>query len=158
MSDVPARKWQVEHVHALAPSPSSLIAAQPVAVLSRWSGLGCDARGVWGRCAGGASEPYDCVVDHVGVGFRCSCPSRRHPCKHALALLLLWVRGQVPEGVPGGRTASWLQGRVTADAAAAEAVHPESLVWVIVGDRAKIEAGIASLNLGPIEVKSMSDL
>jgi len=43
-------------------------------------------------------------------------------------------------------------------AAAAEAVHPESLVWVIVGDRAKIEAGIASLNLGPIEVKSMSDL
>jgi zinc protease len=43
-------------------------------------------------------------------------------------------------------------------AAAAEAVHPESLVWVIVGDRAKIEAGIASLNLGPIEVRQMSDL
>ncbi len=43
-------------------------------------------------------------------------------------------------------------------AAAAEAVHPESLVWVIVGDRAKIEAGIAALNLGPIEVRSMSDL
>jgi zinc protease len=43
-------------------------------------------------------------------------------------------------------------------AAAAEAVHPESLVWVIVGDRAKIEAGVASLNLGPIEVKEMSDL
>jgi zinc protease len=43
-------------------------------------------------------------------------------------------------------------------AAAAEAVHPESLIWVIVGDRAKIEAGVASLNLGPVEVKSMSDL
>ncbi len=43
-------------------------------------------------------------------------------------------------------------------AAAAEAVHPESLVWVIVGDRAKIEAGVASLGLGDIEVKSMSDL
>ncbi len=43
-------------------------------------------------------------------------------------------------------------------AAASEAVHPESLVWVIVGDRAKIEAGVASLGLGPIEVKSMSDL
>ncbi|MFZ5618668.1 MAG: insulinase family protein, partial [Pseudomonadota bacterium] len=43
-------------------------------------------------------------------------------------------------------------------AAAAEAVHPESLVWIIVGDRAKIEAGVASLGLGPVEVKSMSDL
>jgi zinc protease len=43
-------------------------------------------------------------------------------------------------------------------AAAAEAVRPDSLIWVIVGDRAKIEAGVASLGLGPIEVKSMSDL
>jgi zinc protease len=43
-------------------------------------------------------------------------------------------------------------------AAAAETVHPESLVWIIVGDRARIEAGVASLGLGPIEVKSISDL
>lgn len=43
-------------------------------------------------------------------------------------------------------------------AAAAEVVHPESLVWVIVGDREQIEAGVASLNLGPIEVMSASDL
>lgn len=43
-------------------------------------------------------------------------------------------------------------------AAAAEVVHPESLVWVIVGDRSKIEAGVAALGLGPIEVKSIGDL
>jgi len=43
-------------------------------------------------------------------------------------------------------------------AAAAETVHPDSLVWIIVGDRAKIEAGVAALGLGPIEVKSLSDL
>jgi zinc protease len=43
-------------------------------------------------------------------------------------------------------------------AAAAEAVHPESLVWVIVGDRATIEPAIAALNLGPIEVRALSDL
>ncbi|MFC2951617.1 M16 family metallopeptidase [Marinicaulis aureus] len=42
--------------------------------------------------------------------------------------------------------------------AAAEVIHPESLVWVIVGDREEIEAGIRSLNLGPIEVMSASDL
>jgi zinc protease len=43
-------------------------------------------------------------------------------------------------------------------AAAAEAVHPESLIWVIVGDRAKIEAGVRALNLGDVEVRSISDL
>jgi zinc protease len=43
-------------------------------------------------------------------------------------------------------------------AAAAEVIHPESLVWVIVGDREQIEAGVRSLNLGPVEVRSASDL
>ncbi|WDI33109.1 pitrilysin family protein [Hyphococcus flavus] len=43
-------------------------------------------------------------------------------------------------------------------AAAAEVIHPESLVWVIVGDREQIEDGVRSLNLGPIEVMQASDL
>jgi zinc protease len=37
-------------------------------------------------------------------------------------------------------------------AAAGEVVHPDRMVWVIVGDRAKIEAGIRALNLGEIRV------
>jgi len=44
------------------------------------------------------------------------------------------------------------------NAAAKEVIHPESLIWVIVGDREKIEAGVRSLNLGPVEVMSASDL
>lgn len=48
--------------------------------------------------------------------------------------------------------------RAEIDAAAAEVVHPESLIWLIVGDRAKIEAGIRALNLGPVEVRSLGDL
>ncbi|MEZ5921231.1 MAG: pitrilysin family protein [Parvularculaceae bacterium] len=43
-------------------------------------------------------------------------------------------------------------------AAAKEVVDPAALTWIIVGDRAKIEAGIRALNLGSIEVKSASDL
>jgi len=34
--------------------------------------------------------------------------------------------------------------------AAGEVVHPSQLVWVVVGDRAKIEAEVKALNLGPI--------
>jgi zinc protease len=29
-----------------------------------------------------------------------------------------------------------------------EIVHPDNLIWVIVGDRAKIESGVKELNLG----------
>ncbi len=36
--------------------------------------------------------------------------------------------------------------------AAEKVVHPGSLVWVVVGDREKIEPGIRALNLGPITV------
>jgi zinc protease len=42
--------------------------------------------------------------------------------------------------------------------AAAEVIHPESIIWVIVGDREKIEAGVRQLNLGPVEVLKLSDL
>jgi zinc protease len=37
-------------------------------------------------------------------------------------------------------------------AAAAQAVHPDRLVWLIVGDRAKIEAGVRELNLGEVKI------
>ena len=40
-------------------------------------------------------------------------------------------------------------------AAAQEVVHPESLVWVIVGDREKIEAGLQALDLGPVETRTL---
>ncbi|MBX6365734.1 MAG: insulinase family protein [Gemmatimonadetes bacterium] len=36
--------------------------------------------------------------------------------------------------------------------AARTLVHPDHMVWVVVGDRQKIEAGLRSLNLGPIRL------
>ncbi len=42
--------------------------------------------------------------------------------------------------------------------AANEVIHPESLVWLIVGDREKIEAGIRALNIGEVEIRNLSDL
>jgi zinc protease len=37
-------------------------------------------------------------------------------------------------------------------AAAKEVVNPNGIVWVVVGDRAKIEAGIRELNLGKVQI------
>ena len=102
---------------ALAQRPSSVAAAQPLAVPARWTSTGCDSRAVWGRCVGTSAEPYECAVDHVDVAFRCSCPSRIFPCKHALALLLLWARGQIAEGSPASFASTWIAKRlVTAEA------------------------------------------
>ena len=116
--DVVEGRWQPEQVFALAPRPTSIAAAQPLAVPAKWVAAGCDEQGVWGRCVGGGSEPYEVVAHHVRMRMRCTCPSRVRPCKHVLALLLLWVRGQVAQAVPPRYAEQWLQGWAAAEEAA----------------------------------------
>ncbi|WP_424346193.1 SWIM zinc finger family protein [Ilumatobacter sp.] len=113
-------RWSVEQVEAVAPSPAAVTAAQPLATPQRWSGSGADERVLWGSCQGSGAEPYDTAIDHVGVGFRCTCPSRKTPCKHALALLLLWVRDQVPPGTPAPAVETWIARRISARTTPAE--------------------------------------
>lgn len=98
----------MEQVIAIAPAPASIAAAEPLTTPPRWVSLGADDRALWGRCRGSGAEPYDTVVDHVGVAWRCTCPSRKLPCKHALALLLLWVRGVVPDGSAPVAVQQWI--------------------------------------------------
>jgi len=38
------------------------------------------------------------------------------------------------------------------DSAAATFFHPKQLVWIVVGDRAKVESGLKSLDLGPVHL------
>ena len=114
--------WSIEQVAAVAPSPRSVAAAEPLAEPGRWSALGADQRALWGRCRGTGAEPYDTTVDHVEVAWRCTCPSRRHPCKHALALLLLWVRGGVQDAARPESVESWIDRRDRRSAGRAGAV------------------------------------
>lgn len=101
------RVWTIEQVAAVAPTPKAVAAAEPLTSPGRWVTLGADERALWGRCRGSGAEPYDTMVDHVRVAWRCSCPSRKLPCKHALALLLLWVRGGVPPGSAPAAVHEW---------------------------------------------------
>ncbi len=110
-------RWTIEQVIAVAPSPARFAAAEGIAVPSRWAGLGADRRAVWGRCRGSGREPYDTMVDHAEVAWRCTCPSRSQPCKHALALLAMWVRGQVPETAAPAAVARWAEGNARRSAA-----------------------------------------
>src|SRR5215475_884754 len=109
---------------ALAPDASSQRAAAGLAGPSLWRGLGSAGDLVWGLCAGSGVHPYQTVVDLVGPAYRCSCPSRKFPCKHGLALLLNWANGVVPEQPePADFAQAW---KVSRDARAAGAEKPKA--------------------------------
>ncbi|MET7936546.1 SWIM zinc finger family protein [Streptomyces sp. NPDC005322] len=125
-------RWTAEQVLALAPDAASRKAGGKLASAGPWSGTGAHGHGVWGLCSGSGSKPYQTVVDLNGPGYRCGCPSRKFPCKHALGLLLLWATGD--GGVPGSGeppewAGQWLAGRrerAEKEAAAAGQAEPDA--------------------------------
>lgn len=98
-------RWSEERVVSAAPDASSLAAARKLALPGPWSDTGSNDVLVWGKCQGSGKTPYQVSVDTAGPAYRCSCPSRKFPCKHALALLLLWSRGEAADG--GAETAEF---------------------------------------------------
>ncbi|WP_201258803.1 SWIM zinc finger family protein [Streptomyces thermolilacinus] len=108
-------RWTAEQVLALAPDAASRKAGSKLGAAGPWSGAGCSAVGaVWGLCKGSGSKPYQTVVDTAGPAYKCTCPSRKFPCKHALGLLLLWAADAA--AVPAGADApdwaeKWLESR-----------------------------------------------
>jgi SWIM zinc finger len=84
-------RWTLNQVAALAPDDSATKAAKGLATPRTWSEMGSTDDLVWGKCQGSGKTPYQVTVDLNGPAFRCTCPSRKFPCKHGLALLMLWA-------------------------------------------------------------------
>jgi hypothetical protein len=108
-----AERWDQGQVLSLAPDASSERAGRSLATAKSWlsSGFTEEPAAVWGECKGSAAAPYRTVVDLSGPAYKCSCPSRKFPCKHALGLLLLWSADGVKSGVPPDWASTWLSGR-----------------------------------------------
>ena len=110
-------RWSADQVLALAPDAASRKAGSKLGAAGPWSGAGSSDEGtVWGLCKGSGSKPYQTVVDiadAAGPAYKCSCPSRKFPCKHALGLLLLWAGedGAVPAGQAPDWAQQWIEGR-----------------------------------------------
>ncbi|HEX4092730.1 MAG TPA: SWIM zinc finger family protein [Trebonia sp.] len=105
-------RWSADSVLDLAPDESSRRAASGLGQPGRWSSAGVAGDLLWGLCAGSGKNPYQTVVDLSGPAYKCSCPSRKFPCKHALGLLLTWANGNVQEaGEPADFAAAWLADR-----------------------------------------------
>jgi hypothetical protein len=99
-----------EHeVAGLAPDPATLSRAMKLADVGAWSALASGDGAACGQCQG--SRLYDVTVSlDDGVGS-CSCPSRKAPCKHVIALALLSVRGEVPSGPLAEFATAWVARR-----------------------------------------------
>jgi len=137
--DLVVSRWTMAEVEGAAPDPKSMVAARKLARPGPWSDVGCTDALVWGKCQGSGSTPYQVSVDLTGPAFKCSCPSRKFPCKHGLALLMLWVDGEgtvADLDAPADFAASWQQDRTAriearstraaADADRSEPVDPEA--------------------------------
>lgn len=101
----------LDQVTALAPDANAAAAAKKLAQPAVWKNLGRSAQALWGECQGSAL--YQVRVDLADLASKCSCPSRKLPCKHSLALLYLAAgqRDRVPEADPPGWLTEWLARR-----------------------------------------------
>lgn len=98
----------LEKIEAIAPDQASLVAARKLVKPGVWSGLSSDGEGlVWGECQGSGSSPYRVVISEADMGYKCTCPSRKFPCKHNLALMWMRAEGKIAFGT--AQSPEWVQ-------------------------------------------------
>lgn len=91
-------------VEIKASDSRSLAAGRGLASEKHWSELGQNPQALWGQCRG--SSLYQVCVDTIDLASRCSCPSRKFPCKHALGLMLLAATS--PQALPRQDPPDWV--------------------------------------------------
>jgi hypothetical protein len=144
-----AMRWSAEQVLGLAPDSASASAAGGQAAPAKWAETGASEAAVWGQCRGSGKSPYEVCVDLAGPGFRCTCPSRKVPCKHALGLLLMWSSEGVAEATEPEWVDAWLKQRATTAArrSSGDGVKDEAAALRRQERRAeRISAGVAELD------------
>lgn len=102
-----------DQVTALVPDAASFKAGKALAVPRKWFSLGGDDEIIWGLAQGSGKKPYQIQVALGELAYKCSCPSRKFPCKHAIGLMFIAAENSAlltekehPEWVT-----EWLQAR-----------------------------------------------
>ena len=120
--------WSVEQVLALAPDASSVKSGKDLASPRKWKTLGLNDACAWGSIQGSGKDPYQTSIDLSGPAFKCTCPSRKFPCKHGLGLFLMLAQqpAMLAEKSPPPWTTEWLAKRVEKEESkTAKATLPE---------------------------------
>jgi SWIM zinc finger len=97
----------LQKIETIAPDQASLSAAHKLLKPALWSGLSKDGAGlVWGACQGSGASPYRVVISELDGSYKCTCPSRKFPCKHSLALM--WLRADDKTAFDTGAPPEWV--------------------------------------------------
>ncbi len=95
--------WTPEQVLSFAPDAGTAKRGQGLASERNWRLLQSNDTSVWGECASSSLSYYHTQIDLSGPAFKCNCPSRKFPCKHAIGLFLIFAtrsdaidKGQAP--------------------------------------------------------------
>jgi len=91
----------IDDIKEKAPDRKAFATAKKIAVPSSWSTLGRHGAILWGNAIGSSGDGYAVYVDTAANSLQCSCPSRKRPCKHALAILIMDAEGTaIPDAEP----------------------------------------------------------
>jgi hypothetical protein len=136
---------ELSTIEELAPDHGSLAAAAKLKKSAAWPLIGCDGAGViFGECQGSGASPYRVVCSELDYGYKCTCPSRKFPCKHSLALMWMRADGAVPfaMGPLPDWAADWLARRKPGAAAPKQAKEI---------DKARASAALAETTAPEVE-------
>lgn len=100
--------FDLKSIEALAPDQASLSAASKLTKRSSWVRLERNVAQalIWGECQGSGANPYRTMADTGDQGYKCTCPSRKFPCKHSLALM--WIEATAPQNFAEAETPEWV--------------------------------------------------
>jgi hypothetical protein len=146
--------WTSDRIVALAPDSSSASAGRGLAAQKHWVNLGKNDAAIWGECQGSGKNPYQTRIDPLEPAFKCSCPSRKFPCKHGIGLFLLLTTNPEAFGqteAPAWVT-QWLEGRVKRSEAKETkkteiAADPKAAEKRSAAREKKVSAGLAELSV-----------
>jgi SWIM zinc finger len=119
--------WTTEKILSLAPDAASAKSGKDLAAPRKWVSIGCNEQAAWGLCQGSGAKPYQASIDLSEPAFKCTCPSRKFPCKHSLGLFLMLAAQPkaFAEGASPAWVAEWIAGRAQrAEKKAAKAQSP----------------------------------
>ena len=78
-------------IETIAPNPKAFKAGGKLSAPAKWNEFGHSQRAMWGVIKGSGKKPYFTEIDLQDIAYKCSCPSRQFPCKHSVALMLLFA-------------------------------------------------------------------
>jgi hypothetical protein len=90
----------------MAPDQGALSAASALLKPAKWPVRAQSGALIWGECQGSGANPYRVVADTENIGSKCTCPSRKFPCKHAIALM--WMYADEPSAFQSGEIPAWV--------------------------------------------------